>query len=152
MRQRLLHQFHNIKGSHLGMDKTLADMKSKLLYWPNMKRDTEEYTRQCQTCAQVKKPHINQHTELHSIPIGNKGQSIAMDHAGPFKTTRNGNKYILIIWDSFTQWPDAIAVPSVDALMTAKALFTHWVTFHGIHNYIITDKGGAYEGQVFQDV
>ena len=54
--------------------------------------------------------------------------------------------------DSFTQWPEAIAVPNMEAVTTARALFTHWISRHGTPLSILTDRGGAFEGKVFQEL
>ena len=55
-------------------------------------------------------------------------QRIAMDVVGPLPRTQRGNRFILTICDYATRYPEAIALPSVEAPRVAKELvnlFSH---------------------------
>ena len=65
---------------------------------------------------------------------------IAMDVVGPLPRTQRGNRFILTICDYATCYPEAIALPSVEAPRVAKELvnlFSHV----GISDEILTDQG-----------
>ena len=49
---------------------------------------------------------------------------IAMDLIGPFPRSIRGNKFILIIVDYAIHYPEAVALPSIEATRIAKELLT----------------------------
>ena len=49
-KKQILYEFHDASvGGHRGMNKTYRAIKSRYT-WPNMRRDIEEYVKQCKSC------------------------------------------------------------------------------------------------------
>ena len=65
----------------------------------------------------------------------------AMDIMGPLPPTRQGNRYILVIMDYFTKWPEACALPNQEAGVVAQAFVEGVVWQHGIPEELHTDQG-----------
>jgi hypothetical protein len=47
---------------------------------------------------------------MHQYNVGAPCERIAIDVAGPFPWSEQGNRYLLIAMDSFTKWPEAYAI------------------------------------------
>ena len=51
---------------------------------------------------------------LHPLPIKKEPfKRIAMDVVGPLPCTKSGNKFLLVIMDYATKWPEALALRNV---------------------------------------
>jgi hypothetical protein len=98
----------------MGRDKTAKRILYRF-YWPTPFRDIAEYCRTCPECQRTngqKKPRA----PLISLPImGEPFQRIAMDIVGPLPKSRGRNRYILVLCDYATRYPEAIPMHSVDA-------------------------------------
>ena len=78
-------------------------------------------------------------------------QRIAMDVVGPLPHTQRGNRFILTICDYATRYPEAIALPSVEAPRVAKELvnlFSHV----GIPDEILTDQGTNFMSTMMEEI
>ena len=78
-------------------------------------------------------------------------QQIAMDVVGPLPCTQRGNRFILSICDYATRYPEAIALPSVEAPRVAKelvSLFSHM----GVPDKILTDQGTNFMSSLLEEV
>ena len=63
------------------------------------------------------------HAPLVSLPIVNEPFSrIAMDIVGPQPRSRSGNKYVLVVCDYATRFPEAFPLRSIDAENVAEEL------------------------------
>ena len=74
-----------------------------------------------------------------------------MDVVGPLPCTQRGNRFILSICDYATRYPEAIALPSVDAPRVAKELvnlFSHM----GVPDEILTDQGTNFMSSLLEEV
>src|SRR4029434_2555654 len=68
---------------------------------------------------------------------------IAMDIVGPLERTQGGYKYILVICDYATRYPEAFPLRRVTARPIAQALLQLFSRV-GIPKEIITDQGTAF--------
>ena len=66
-----------------------------------------------------------------------------MDLVGPLPRTAAGNKFILVICDYATRYPEAIALPDTTAETVAEHLITLF-TRVGIPAEILTDQGANF--------
>jgi hypothetical protein len=53
-------------------------------------------------------------------------ERIAIDVAGPFTRSEQGNLYLLIAMDYFTKWPEVYPIPNQEALTIAETLVTNF--------------------------
>ena len=77
------------------MNKTFRAIKSRYT-WPNMRRDIEEYVKQCKSCQVIKtlKPKRKAPTEITST-ANNPFDKCFLDIVGPLPPSAMGNRYIL---------------------------------------------------------
>ena len=59
--------------------------------------------------------------ELHPIPPPDGSfKQFGMDLIRPLKETERGNRYVVVLTDYFTKWPEAEAMPDKKATTIAK--------------------------------
>jgi len=88
--------------------------------------------------------------QLHQV--GAPLERVAMDILGPLPPTRQGNRYILVIMDYFTKWPEAFALPNQEAGVLAKAFVEGFVCRHGIPEELHTDQRRNFESELLKEV
>ena len=55
-------------------------------------------------------------------------EEIAIDLMGPFPESENGNKYLLVVVDSFSKWMEAYPVPNIEARTIAEKLVLEFIS------------------------
>jgi hypothetical protein len=76
----------------------------------------------------------------------------ALDIMGPITTTRNGNRYILVIGDYFTKWTEAFPLPNIEAETVAKVFVKEFVCRFGVCRQLHSDQGSNFESKLFAEV
>ena len=100
---------------HLGAEKTRRRILRRF-YWPTVFRDIDEY---CRCCVKCQKTNTRKVPPAPLVPlpvITEPFQRIAMDIVGPLPKSRLGNRFILVICDYATRYPEAIPLRSIDAV------------------------------------
>ena len=68
---------------------------------------------------------------------------IAKDIIGPLPCSRSGNKYILVVCNYATRYPEAMAIRSIEAERIAEELVKLFARV-GIPEEILTDQGSNF--------
>ena len=55
-----------------------------------------------------------------------------MDFAGPYCTTKAGNRFVLVFVDWFTKWVEAVALPDQKAETVVKCFYDRIICRHGV--------------------
>jgi hypothetical protein len=63
---------------------------------------------------------------MHQYNVRAPFERIAIDVAGPFSQSDQGNRYFLIAVDYFTKWAEAYAIPNQEASTVAAVLVTNF--------------------------
>ncbi|GBN21576.1 hypothetical protein AVEN_112376-1 [Araneus ventricosus] len=59
---------------------------------------------------------------LQRCNVGAPSERMALDILGPFPVTTKGNRYVLVLMDYFTKWPEAIPILDQEASTAAEEL------------------------------
>jgi transposase InsO family protein len=110
------------------------------------------YVNQCEICEERKNPTIKKRHLLKSYVVGAPFERIATDIAGPFPTTKKGNRYILVVGDYFTKLTELYAMPDMKAETVADIIFRAWIKRYGCPIEIHSDRGRQYESDVFKEM
>ncbi|KII60618.1 Retrovirus-related Pol polyprotein from transposon 17.6 [Thelohanellus kitauei] len=135
--------------AHCGLEKTYEAMRSKM-NWPNMYRDVKDYIQSCEPCLLYKHQQTPPKCKLVPIIPTAPLHTWHIDYIGPLPTTPMGNKYILLMVDQFTKWPEAVATRNQDAETTANIFMGNIVSRFGVPKKIITDQGRQFESATFK--
>jgi len=76
---------------------------------------------------------------------------IAMDIVGPLPRSRSGNRYILVLCDYRTRYPEAVPLRNIDAEHVAEKLVKVFARM-GIPSEILTDQGTNFMSRLLSEV
>ena len=144
---RVLYLAHTHQlGAHLGVQKTYDRIAARF-YWPGIRKAVEDFCRCCEACQKTS-PRPVQRNPLIPLPIiGTPFDRIAMDIVGPLPKSSRGHKYILVIMDYATRFPEAIPLRTATAKTVAHELFMLF-SRTGIASEILTDQGTCFMSRV----
>ena len=78
-------------------------------------------------------------------------QKIRMDVVGPLPRSRTGNRFVLVVVDYATRYPEAIPLRMVDAEQVAETLMD-FLSSVGIPVEIITDHGSNFMSKLLKEI
>ena len=90
--------------------------------WPGVFRDVEHYCRACNQCQKSSPRGVNKAPMIPLPIVEEPFKRIAMDVVGPQPRSSLGKRFILVICDYATQYPEAIPLRNVDANTIAEEL------------------------------
>ena len=86
------------------------------------------------------------------LPVVEKPFSrMAMDIVGPLPRSRSGNRYILVMCDYATRYPEAVPLRNMDAEMIAEELVKVFARV-GIPRELLTDQGTNFQSRLLAEV
>jgi transposase InsO family protein len=89
---------------------------------------------------------------MQQYNVGAPFERIAIDVAGPFPRSDQGNRYLLIAMDYFTKWPEVYAIPNQEASTVAEALVTNFFCRFGIPRELHSDQVRNFESHLLQEI
>ena len=137
--------------AHLGSFRMLHELK-RSYFWPGMRRDVESWCRECETCARGKGPPSHHHGTLQKVTTGAPLDIVAIDILSGLPTTKDGNKYILVITDYFTKWSEAYALPDAEASTCIRAIYDNFCARFGLPRQLHSDLGANFESKLFKEL
>ncbi|SAL96875.1 hypothetical protein [Absidia glauca] len=127
---------------HFGAEAMEKAIQADGMTWPNLKKDAIEMVRKCNQCMQYNVVRKGYHP-LASITANAPGDHWAIDLAGEFNETHNGNVYILVMIDICTRFVIIRPIPDKTAVTIANALIDVFCTF-GFPKIIQSDNGSEF--------
>ncbi len=134
---------------HIGRDRTFECI-AKRYFWPGMYTDIQRWVAACLKCIQHKRLKPKHHGLLVPIQSTYPFEIVSIDIIGPFKTTAQGYKYVLVMVDMFTNWVEAAPLRTLEAHETASVIFKEIITRHGCPKEILTDRGTQFTANLFE--
>ena len=121
-RKAVLQLAHEVPiARHLGKHK-MAKRILRRFYWPTLYKDAEDFCRSCQVCQKFSKRKVVK-APLIPLPVVTEPfRCVAMDIVDPLPRTRSGNRYILVMCDYATRYPEAVPIKAIDAEHIAEEL------------------------------
>ncbi|KAJ1081475.1 hypothetical protein NDU88_001657 [Pleurodeles waltl] len=144
-REFLLTLAHDIPlAGHLGQMKTW-DRLVPLFHWPRMSEDTKEVCKSCATCQASGKTGGTPKAPLIPLPVvGVPFERVGVDIVGPLDPpTASGNRFILVVVDHATRYPEAIPLRTTTAPAVAKALLGIFSRV-GFPKEVVSDRGSNF--------
>lgn len=150
-RAEVLRELHaGVTSGHLGEKKTLKRLRQRF-YWVGMRNDVSEWCRACDVCSAKKGPTRRNRAPLQLYSVGAPMERVAVDIAGPLPMTPRGNRFVCVVMDYFTKWPEAYALPNHEAETVASVLVNECFTRFGVPSELHSDQGREFESRVFRE-
>lgn len=148
----ILEELHNRpSGGHFGVNKTHEKLRERF-YFPGSKSRVQQYCKECDICEARKGPTLRTRGRLQPMVTGAPGDRLAMDILGPLTRTPRGNKFVLVVMDYFTKWPELLALTDQSAISVANALVDHVICRFGVPREIHSDQGRNFESELVAEV
>ena len=149
LRAQLLSEFHDsLMGSHQSFDRVYQAIRQRF-YWSRMYEDIHEYYKTCRNCQRAS-THRPKRPPLNPLPVAGLFERLQMDYLGPFRKSKCGKRWILLVVDSFSGWCEAFALPNADAVTTAKVLYSEIFTRYGAPRHLLSDRGANFLSSLVQ--
>ncbi|XP_067824107.1 scaffold attachment factor B1-like isoform X2 [Heptranchias perlo] len=148
-RGEILKLAHNIPSTgHQGVKRT-GRRVLQYFYWPSVFMDVARYCKACEKCQYLHKLGDVSNLGLRSLPTINiPFKRVSIDVVGPLPfTTNSGKRYILMVVDCASRYPDATALASVEADIVAMALLLMF-TRVGFPEEILSNQGANFMSQL----
>ena len=135
---------------HLGKNKTVKWILSRF-YWPTLYRDVEEFCKCCHICQKTSRQKGSK-APLIPLPIVMEPfRRVAMDIVGPLPRTLSGNRYILVMSDYATRYPEAVSVKAMDVEHITEELVKISARV-GITEEILTDQESNFTSKLLAEI
>ena len=131
---------------HQGRDKTWQRILRRF-YWPSVFQDIENLCKSCRICQKASKQRVKAAPVISLPVISEPFSRVAMDIVGLLPRSKAGHRYILVLCDYATRYPEAIALRSIDAEHIAEELLKLFSRV-GVPKEIITDQGSNFTSQL----
>lgn len=134
-----MRRFHD-ENCHVGYDKTLNKIREHF-WFPGMAAFVKKYIFHCLVCVKKKGHHGPKQGLLHPI---NKSaipfNTVHLDCTGPFPTSNDGHKHILLLVDGFT---NCCLLKPLKSLHSSELvpIIRETITIFGTPSLVITDRG-----------
>ncbi|XP_047219374.1 uncharacterized protein LOC124867136 [Girardinichthys multiradiatus] len=150
-REKVMDLGHTVPwAGHMGFQKILCRIARRFV-WPGMYSQISHFCKSCVKC-QLTSGRKVPHAQLLPLPIiGTPFERIGMDVVGPLERSSMGNKYILVICDYATRYPEAFPLKCVKARNVANCLIQLFSRV-GIPKEVLTDCGTNFMSKYLQQV
>ena len=152
LRNDILLAYHDaLTGGHQGIERTYQSIRQKY-FWTTMYKDIQYYVKSCLSCQQSKRLIHKNKAPLTPLPTEDVHGRWHMDFLGPLKTSKEGYKYILLLVESFSRWPVAIPMKTMEATEVAKVLYKEIICCFGTPHSIVTARATNFLSKVMTEL
>lgn len=139
-------------GGHSGVRATYQRVR-KQYYWPGIKKQVEDWVRQCQLCQQAKHENTLPAGLLQPLPIPTRPWShITMDFIDGLPKS-DGFEVILVVVDRLTKYAHFIPLRHpYTAFQVATAFLDSVVKLHGVPASIVSDRDRVFTSHFWRQL
>lgn len=141
---------HLLKEAHGPAHHGQKEVKHRMRHWyhPCMRSIIKEMVESCEICNQHNaRKAIKTETGKFDLPPGPNSE-VVIDFTDMINTV-GGKRYLLVMVDAYTKWPEAYPTRKEDALSVIKSLVNHYIPTHGFPKRIRSDNGSHFKNEHF---
>ncbi|XP_014857306.1 PREDICTED: uncharacterized protein LOC106926725 [Poecilia mexicana] len=150
-RHKVMELGHSIPwAGHMAFYKTLSRISSRFV-WPGMYTQISKFCSSCEKCQLTSGKGVAR-AQLQPLPIiETPFERLGMDIVGPLERSSTGHRYILVICDYATRYPETFPLRSIKARQVANCLLQLFSRV-GIPREILTDCWTNFLSKLLQQV
>ncbi|GBL95443.1 Retrovirus-related Pol polyprotein from transposon 412 [Araneus ventricosus] len=99
-----------------------------------------------------KKPKTRTKGNLQRYNVGAPLERIALNVLGPFPVITKSNRYVLVLMDYFTKWPEAVQIPDQEASTVAEELVRSWISCYAVPMILHSDQGTNFNSALLTEL
>lgn len=145
----VLFALHNEHG-HQGCERTTHLVRERC-YWPNLRKDVEQWCQQCERCVVAKAVQPRVRTFLGALLASRPLKIVALDFT-TLEQASDGHENVLVVTDLFSKFTQAYPTPNQKAGTVARVLTGKWFYVYGIPQRIHSDQGWCFESDLIQNL
>ena len=139
---RLIHE------GHFGIVKCKQKMRA-LAWWPKVDEHCESYVRNCIACANSDKSASQSTVPLKPTALPDSPwKELSIDIMGPIESAPRGFKYLVVLHDFYSKWPEVLAADNVETKVITDFLQKRFATW-GEPEKIVSDNGPQFTNEEF---
>lgn len=147
LQAEVLTSLHNNHG-HQGVERTTSLIRQRG-YWPFMRRDIEQWCKNCDRCVTAKAVQPKIRTFMGSLMASRPLEILALDFT-TLERSSDGFENLLVITDVFSKYTQAFPTPDQKSGTVVKVLTEKWFYNYGVPQRIHTDQGKQFEGELLK--
>ena len=152
LRNDILLAYHDaLTGGHQGIERTYQSIR-QTYFWTTMYKDIHYYVKSCLSCQKSNCLIHKNKAPLTPVPTEDVHGRWHMDFLGPLKTSKEGYKYVLLLVKSFSRWPAALPMKTMEVTEVAKVLYKENICCFGTPHSIVTDRATNFLSKVMTEV
>ncbi|MGL5038188.1 MAG: DDE-type integrase/transposase/recombinase, partial [Aeromonas sp.] len=128
-------------------------MAKTLRYWwhPFLTATITNFVLSCAICQEHNpKPTLKQ-LQGSFTPLKGPGEEIVIDYTDMIDRVQ-GKRYLLVVVDGFTGWPEAYPTGKEDSISVIKCLINHYIPHYGFPRRVRSDNGSHFKNDHLQTV
>ena len=146
----LINRVHHLL-THVNWKKTYHFLRSRF-HWRGMQGDVRERVAHCSICQKRRPGPILTQGKTQPIQPIRPWNIVGIDFVGPLPTQPDGSKYILVLIDWFTGWPEAFPTSGHTAEEVLTILIQEVFPQYGIPNILVSDNASEFMSDIMQSV
>ncbi|KAL0152835.1 hypothetical protein M9458_051856, partial [Cirrhinus mrigala] len=149
LKSQVLHGIHDAAG-HQGRSRTLSLARQRF-FWIGMKKDIDDYVKNCRRCVVGKTSEPNACAPLESIRTSEPLELVCIDFwSAEIKEGKSVD--VLILTDNFTKMAHAFPCQNQSAKQVAKRLWNDFFLVYGFPKRIHSDQGANFESKLIKEL
>ena len=149
LRPDVLYAYHDSAtgACHPGFKRTFESIRMKY-YWKHMYQEVSDYTTSCKICQEMKRDTSKRVAPLKPYQVDPIFSRWHIDFLSGLPTTKNGNKNIFLMIDSFSHITEAFAMKTQSADEVAKSIYENIICRYGCPDTIVADCAANFQSKI----
>lgn len=117
--------------------------------WHSMSADAQRTIKMCAYFEKIRLKFCKKDQFYAVDPRGEPLVFIGVDTLGPLPQYKSGERFVMVVCDSFSKLAQAIPLRKMDSYTVARALVENWIFIYGTPETVLTDNGAECSSNVF---
>ena len=152
-RYNLIEKFHNTTIGHGGKERTIRLIKERsgLKDFSLLDRDVAFFIKYCSLCQMMRVQNLKTKILPFNVSVNGPMDRLCMDLIGPLEPSCGGNKYIMVILDTFSRFIQLHGVADTGIVEARKIIVRHIGTF-GSPIEILSDNATEFNSKLCDEI